>query len=466
MHDSKTKDGAALHPRRAFLNRLGAVGAVPLIGTATGTAMHQPTGVPALKGATRSVIVPTHEFAGDLDERLDFPADWDIQVMNMAGHAAPVLTAAQIGNRLDQPIGTRRLREVAEGKKTVVVTFDDLTRTTPTYTVTPWIVQELQSAGIKEENILFLSSYGTHRPMTALEVQKKLGREIALRYAWMNHNVFDSLKDVGETSFRNRVRLNQTFLAADLKICLSGIKVHQDAGYGGGAKAILPGVAGLSTIEYNHQVILRQTRTAGPVRVFKNEMRRDMIEAARMVGVDFTVQILYNQKLQPTHIFSGDIVDAHHAGVRVAAKHYCTPTVKDADIVVTNGYPQNAQAFHARRWIHYSVREGGTGVSIVQHPLALDPIHFLNNRLAGMDGSTYFDLTSRRLNGKNPKNSALIVFSKYTDRSQINNYPRDTVFCDRWEDVIRNLQKRHPGTPRVAVYPYGGMQHQEIDLDE
>ncbi len=451
--------------RRSFLGSLGILGCAPLIGTAMAGGMSQPVAVPALKGSAKSVTIPTHEFAGDLDERLDFPADWDVNVMHMTGQNAPVLTSQQIAASLDQPIGTKTLRELAEGKRTVVVTFDDLTRGTPTYTVTPWVVRELKAAGIKDENILFLSSYGTHRPMTAIEIQKKLGKDIATRYAWMNHNAFDNLKDAGETTFKNRIRLNQTFLAADLKICLSGVKVHQDAGYGGGAKAILPGVAALSTVEYNHQVILRQTKTAGPLKVFQNEMRLDMIEAARMAKVDFTVQIMYNQKLRPTHVFSGDIVAAHHAAVRVAARHYCTPTLKDADIVVANGYPLNAQASHAQRWIDYSVRDGGTGVLIVQHPLALDPINFLNNRVAGLHGESYFDLTARRLDGPASGNTALIVYSNYTDRTQMNNYPRKTKFCDKWEDVIQLLQASHKGSVRVAVYPYGGMQHQEIPLD-
>ena len=82
-------------------------------------------------------------------------------------------------------------------------------------------------------------------------------------------------------------------------------------------------------------------------------------------------------------------------GCRVAAKTYCTPTLKDADIVVANGYPQNAQAFHGGLWINHSVRDGGTGVLVVQHPLGLDPVHYLNNRLAGLSGATQFDLTSR-----------------------------------------------------------------------
>ena len=106
------------------------------------------------------------------------------------------------------------------------------------------------------------------------------------------------------------------------------------------------------------------------------------------------------------------------------------------------------------------MREGGTGVLIVQHPLALDPIHFLNNRLAGRDGASYFDLADRRRNAPLPRNSALIVYSQYTDRTQMNWYPKATQFCDKWAEVIRILLERHKGDARVAVYPYGGMQHQ------
>ena len=94
-------------------------------------------------------------------------------------------------------------------------------------------------------------------------------------------------------------------LGADLKICISGIKVHQDAGYGGGAKAILPGLAALPTVEYNHTQILTKVRTTGPVKIFQNDMRLDMIEAARMAKVDYTLQILYNDRLRPTQIWGG-----------------------------------------------------------------------------------------------------------------------------------------------------------------
>lgn len=463
--------------RRALLSSARYLAATPLIGTTMAQTPFQVKAVSKLKGSAKSVIMATHEFAGPngapwIEERLDFPASWDLQVMDMAGHNKPVLTPQQIAEQASQPIGSKSLRELAEGKKTVAISFDDLTRTTPAYAVTPWLMAELAKAGIKDENVLFIGSFGTHRAMTQEEVGRKLGPDIAKRYAWLNHDAFDNLKEVGTTTRDNKVLLNQTFLGADLKICISGVKVHQDAGYGGGAKAILPGLAGLKTVEYNHTQILTKVRTTGPARVFKNDMRQDMIEAARMAKVDYTIQILYNDRLRPTQIWGGDIVEAHHAGCRVAAKTYCTPTVKDADIVVANGYPQNAQAFHGARWINYSVRDGGTGVVIVQHPLGLDPVHYLNNRLAGLSGATQFDLTSRRLNGQGrggrnvpEKKTNTIVYSQYLTRNMKNNYRTGTFFCDKWEDVIAKLRELHPGDPKVAVYPYAGMQHQEIELD-
>jgi nickel-dependent lactate racemase len=436
-----------------------------LIGTALAAAPYQPTRASSLKGSAKSVVIPTHEWAGELDERLDFPGDWEIEVLQMKGYQVPVLTPQQIGNSLDKPIGARSLREIAAGKRRVAITFDDLTRPTPSFTVMPWIIGELKAAGVRDEDILLLAAYGSHRAMTLTEVQKKLGADIASRFAWLNHNVFENVKEVGVTTFHNRIKLNQTFLAADLKICVSGVKAHEQAGVSGGAKAILPGLASLDTIEYNHRVILPNTRTAGTFKVFRNEMRLDMIEAARMAKVDFSVQILINQRRRPVYVFSGDIVAAHQAAARAAVSHYCTLTARNADIVVANAYPVNNQAFRARWWINRAVRDGGTGVLIIQHPLGLDPVHWLSARGSGRDGSTYFDMMERRSKSQLPRGTGLVVYSQYLTRAMMSSYPLATRFASKWDEVIKLLRERHKGQARVAVYPYGGMQEEELSLD-
>jgi nickel-dependent lactate racemase len=453
--------------RRGFLKSAGTAATVPLIGTALASGAYQPTKVSALKGAAHSVIIPTHEFYGNLDERLDFPVDWTLNVMRMKGEGAAPLTPQQILAAIQKPIGTPPLRELAAGKTTVVVTFDDTTRPTPAYMIAPHVVAELKAGGIKDENILFLTSFGTHRPMNQDAIKRKLGKEIALKYAWLNHVCFYGCKEIGTTSYKTVVSLNQNFLAADLKVTISGIKVHYDAGYGGGAKAVLPGVSQIETVEHNHNVLLRQTKTAGPVRIFKNEMRLDMIEAARMAKVDFSVQTMYDQKLRPTHVFAGDIVDAHHAAVRVAAQTYCTETFQNPDIVVSNGYPQNCEAYNPAKWLRYSIKPGGTGVLIIQHPLTTDPIHFLNNRTASKSGTSWFQSRNRMGPGRGQGQNSLIVYSQYMDRNLMNSYPASsTRFATKWEEVVKMLKEKHTGTGvQIAVYPYAGMQHQMIELD-
>jgi len=448
---------------------LSGAGMVPLIGTATAAEAYQPTRVAALKGSAKSVVIPTHEWQGNKDERLDFPNNWEINVQEPVGYNAPALTPQQISQALSRSIGTRPLREIAAGRKTAVVTFDDITRGTPAWAVAPWVVSELKAAGIAEDRILFLCAVGSHRMNFREDIKKKLGADIATRYAHQVHNCYINLKNLGTTSFKTPVAINQTFMEADLKVCISGLKVHDNAGYGGGAKSILPGVASLATITYNHDLFFNRNPTTGPLKVFKNELHLDMLEAARLAKVDFTIQVIYNKKLQPSHVFGGDIGEAHHAAVRVAAKHWGTPDFKDADIVVANAYPLDTQASHGQAWIQRSVKEGGTGVLIVQHPLLLDYIHGWINQGQGRDGTGYFTMLDRR-NAPRPSaakrpNSGLVVYSQYMDKTLKNAYPVGTLFATKWEEAIKILQERHKGDARVAVYPCGGNQHEQIELD-
>ena len=454
-----------VYDRRVFLKLIGAAGSVPLIGTSMVSAFSQPTHATSIKGSAKSVVVPTHEWCGELDERLDFPGDWEIEVMNMKGYKTPVLTPQQISQQLAHPVGAQPLREIVAGKKRVVITFDDLTRPTPTYTVMPWVMEELRAAGVPDENVLLLTAFGAHRAMTLPEVQSKLGKDVPTRFAWQNHNVFENVKEIGTTSFKNRIKLNQTFLAADFKMCISGVKGHEEAGLSGGAKAVMPGVAGIDTIEYNHYVILPKTKTAGTFKVFKNEMRLDMIEAARMAKVNFSIQVVMNQKHLPVGVFSGDIVGAHQAAARMAVENYTTPAVKDADIVVANTYPATAQAFRARSWIDPALREGGTGVLIVQNPLGLEPVHWLNERVNGRGGTTFYDLEGKQSRSHLARNKGLIVYSQYLTRDMMLNYPPQTRFVSKWDDVIQTLREKYKGQVRVAVYPYAGVQEPDIGLD-
>jgi hypothetical protein len=109
-----------IYDRRKFLKMVGVAGCAPLIGTSTAFGFSQPTHATSIKGSAKSVLVPTHEWTGDFNERLDFPRDWELEVMEMKGATTPVLTSQQIGNRLDQPIGTLPLQGIAAGESRMV----------------------------------------------------------------------------------------------------------------------------------------------------------------------------------------------------------------------------------------------------------------------------------------------------------------------------------------------------------
>jgi nickel-dependent lactate racemase len=364
-----------------------------------------------------------------------------------------------------KPIGARQLRDLAAGKKSAVITFDDLTRPTPTSVVAPLVIEELLAAGVPEERIFFMGSYGTHRNLEQDEVARKLGKELLQRFAWVNHNTWDNLKEIGTTKHGNVVKINRSFAAADLRITISGVKIHAFAGYGGGSKAILPGVTGIDTVDYNHVTVMKtMTRPpAGVVPMFKNEVRLDMDEAARLANVDFSVQILYNGKRQVTHIFAGDIIDAHRAACRTAVQHYQTKAVAGPDIVVCNTYPQTTQGGRYK-WAS-TVREGGTCVLILQHPQGLSAMHYWEQRRSHLNGKTDLDILAMPREPL-PGNVQVIVYSQYMDKRQMLKFPAKTTLTSTWAEVLQQLQTRHKGDARVAIYPYAALQHMENKLDE
>ena len=128
---------------------------------------------------------------------------------------------------------------------------------------------------------------------------------------------------------------------------------------------------------------------------------------------------------------------------------------------------------------------------IVNHPWTVDPIHFLNNRTAARRGMSYYNQMASRISGGGRggpggpapakpvggpggpgapgvrrRNIGLIVYSQYMTRAFMNGFPPATQFASTWEEVVKMLQGRHKGpSVRVAVYPYAGIQHQEIELD-
>lgn len=418
-----------------------------------------------------AVSLRTHEWFGDKLEEFTFPPGWRVSVQHMKGHATSLLAPAAIRTAVQNPVGTLPLREIAAGKKTVAIAFDDLTRPTPTYEIVPHVIEELRVAGIRDENILFVTAYGAHYQMNGLEVAKKLGEEAVRRHPWINHNIWENLADLGTTKAGNHLLINTYYSKADVKITLSGLKAHGTPGYGGGPKLILPGISGMKTIRYMHTEIKRARRPqTGPdgvpiFRVWENEQRQDMIEAARRIGVDFSVQTVYNQDRRPVDVVAGDIVKAHHKAARYAVNHLATEYAKDADIVVVNAYPKGGQLHEHFGWGSRGLKEGGSIVVINQNPMGEFVWHYLDEWKFN-EGKSYFEQRAARKR-RFPQARQVLIYSQYLQARELDHpyFPPEAEGVRSWSDVVDRLRQKHRGDVHVAVYPYAGIQHGIARLD-
>ena len=414
----------------------------------------------------QSISLTTHEWFGDTDERLDLPRDWGVDTQHMAGHNKPVLSAEDIRQRINQPYDTKTIRDIAAGKRTAVIIFDDITRATPAHVVAPVIIDELKAGGIKDEHILFVCMLGTHRGATQPEIRAKLGDAIVDRYPWINHNCHDNFIELGRTSQNNLIKINHYVMQADIKISISGIKTHGHPGYSGGAKAILPGVASLDSIQYMHGTIPgvpgNRNPTVGKGRIYHNDCRHDMEEAARMAGLDFTVQLIINGRREIIGLYAGDVVEAFRPAVHYANKQYRTDIAQEADVVIVNCYPRNMQEY-GFQWANRSLKPGGTAIVIWQHPLGKYTLHYWNER-RDYNAKSFWD--NRRVADPLENAGRLIIFSQYINQREMQRYVPDKVHLVRsWGDVLTMLHKWHGPSTRVAVYPYAGLQHEPIALD-
>lgn len=426
----------------------------------------------AAKKPSGSHVIPlrTHEWFGDTFEKFQFPGGWQISIQHMKGHLARPLTAEEIKQAIQNPVGTPPLGELAAGKKTVCIAFDDLTRPTPAYEIAPHVIAELRAAGIADENILFVAAYGCHYQMNGMEVAKKLGQETVRRHPWINHNIWENLADLGATKAGNQILVNTYYHKADLKITLSGLKAHGTPGYGGGPKLILPGVCGMKTIRYMHETIRRASRPymkdGVPIfRMWENEQRQDMIEAARKVNVQFSVQTVYNQDRRPVRVVAGDIVTAHHQAARYAVNHLATEYAKDADVIVVNAYPKGAQLHEHFGWGSRGLKDGGSIVVINQNPMGEFVWHYLDEAQFNRGGSYFSQRAARRK--RYPRARQVLLYSQYLQQRELDNpyFPPEAVGVRSWTEVLERLKREHKGDVKVAVYPYAGMQHGPAVLD-
>lgn len=247
------------------------------------------------------------------------------------------------------PVGTPPLKKLAVKAKRVAIIVSDATRGVPTARILPFLMEELAAAGIREDQITVVIGTGVHRPATPGEIQEIMG-DWKDRIRVKNHQADckEELVYLGETTLGTPVEVNRTVYDCDLRIIVGKVEPHEFAGFSGGRKSILPGVAGRKTIEINHRPEMLLNPQSRPGVLEGNPIDRDMVEAAEMLGVDFTVNLVLDATGEITGLFTGGLTEGHREAVRFLSSFCRVELTARPDIIVTTpGLPLNIDFYQS-----------------------------------------------------------------------------------------------------------------------
>lgn len=273
----------------------------------------------------------------------------------------------EVARTLDAPIGRPPLAEAARGKRTACVVVSDITRPVPNKVILPPILRALERAGIARQNITLLVATGLHRPNEGAELAEMVGAETASNYRVVNHRGrdFSAHRFLGNTATGLPIYVDKTYLDADFKLATGLIEPHLMAGYSGGRKSILPGIAAVESIRPWHSPKYIESPNARNGNLVNNPVHAEAVEAARMAGVDFIVNVVMNEKRQVLGVFSGDVDAAFREGVNLVDRVVKARLPARADLVITTsaGYPLDLTFYQSVKGLVGAlpaVKKGGT----------------------------------------------------------------------------------------------------------
>ncbi len=410
-----------------------------------------------------TTTVHSRAWYGDEELTLNFPTGWEVEMLGPKDASA--LSNKQIERAFAEPIGTKRIAELAKSKKSAAIVVDDLSRPTPAAEIIPFLLHELTSAGIPKSGIRFVVGGGSHRPLTDEEAVKKVGADIAAEYEVTSHNFMSgNLRGYGSLTNGMPIYINNVVADADFKICLGGIYPHGSVGFGGGAKLIVPGVSGFATMFYfhsfspsrGHAIIERKSSTLD---------HRDFAEkVANVIGLDVIANVVLNSRREICGLFVGDFVQAHRVGAHFALETYGTEipmqSRKETDLVVLNCYPldsdpiQTGKALWASSYFEnaYKMALNPASDGICYHGLfdQIDYVRFLEQRAERIPP----ELPEPKLGNQDQ----LHVWSEHFMVDDFYKKHSGALLFRDLEQLIQLFAEKLPAKAKVAVLPSAGIQ--------
>jgi len=395
---------------------------------------------------------------------------------------APGDPADACAEALREPTQAKPLDGRDLSKARVVIVVDDHTRPTPVSEFLPVVLDQLGRAGVADERVEFLIASGVHRRSSRVEVEHKLGTQIAARYRWRSHDAHDrgDLANLGVTSRGTRVLLNKLLRQADLIVCLGALEPHLLLGFGGGLKMLVPGCAGAETIGTNHMQGVDPDHFDF-VGEEVSPMRLDLEEAALLLDREiFIVNATMNERGELTRFFCGDPVAAHRRGVAFIREHLGLEVPEAADVVLANAYPMDSDLRQSIKCVGntlYAARPGGVllgcvrcehGLGEIAIPSKTLPYPLLRTLVRVIGARGVLPLVERIKRGEPVEEIFVSHFGLqllrrnhlglFSERLPVDTGKKIGLACtfDRVQAMIDWAARRVPRRATVWAFPYGG----------
>ena len=250
---------------------------------------------------------------------------------------------------LDGPIDSEPLEKLAEGKKNAVIIASDHTRPVPSKFIIPEMLRRLRK-GNPDIEITILIATGCHRETSREELISKFGEKIVAEEKIVVHDSGDEsmLVDLGTLPSGGALKVNKLAVESELLVAEGFIEPHFFAGFSGGRKSVLPGIAARETVMANHCAEFINDPAARTGSLDGNPIHKDMLFAARQAGLAFIVNVVINGEKEIVRAFAGNPETAHLTGCRFL-KSCCGVSVPQADIVITSngGYPLDQNVYQS-----------------------------------------------------------------------------------------------------------------------
>ncbi len=399
----------------------------------------------------------------------DLPESWNLLAMSEPREVPAAENVAELVKEgLENPIGMAPLAQIIpslENRRAVII-VEDQTRPTPVDLVALPLINELNRLGISDESIEVVIGRGTHRETTREEIRQKLGKEVVSRLKVSIHDPDDkdNLVNVGTTSRGTPCWANRKVVEAGFKVGIGTINPHYFAGYGGGPKIVLPGISGRDTIRHNHVMIREPGTTQGNME--GNPLWEDMLEAARLVGLDMKIDCLLNSEKKIYRVFMGDVEAGQKEAVKALIEVYGAAVPKMADVTITSAFPLETDLIQSGKSILLAddiTRPGGTVIllsacpdgagplmyeTLAERPEPEQVVDWIAEGKASTTGGPMASRLRRLLTTKN-----LMVVTEGLTEQQLADMEME--YASSIEDAIARVSQRRP-TADVIILPVGG----------